>query len=215
MRILKIVLAAAGISLLAVGASGQQRGSAGPRGYPRPGGGYRGGTVYVPVPVPVGPGYIGGYGYGYYGAPPAGYDPSYGPYDPSLAYSGAPTPTVIINQNFQPDTVNPVLRDYSNLSDQPSNVTQLGPQPPAPPVQPHNVHALDSPALRDDQPTIFLIAMKDHTIYPVIAYWVDKDTLKYVTVESVIKSVPLDQVDRDMSKQLNDQRNVDFKLPAR
>ena len=48
--------------------------------------------------------------------------------------------------------------------------------------------------------------MKDHTIYPVIAYWVDKDTLNYVTVESAVKRVPMDQVDRDMSRQLNDQR---------
>jgi len=27
--------------------------------------------------------------------------------------------------------------------------------------------------------------------------------------------VPLDQVDRDLSRQLNDQRNVEFKLPTR
>ena len=34
----------------------------------------------------------------------------------------------------------------------------------------------------DDQPTIFLIAMQDHTIRPVIAYWVQGDTLNYITM---------------------------------
>src|SRR5215831_18167539 len=54
------------------------------------------------------------YGTGYYGAfePPsaADYGPAYGPYD-------APDrpPLVIINQSYQPEQINPVLRDYSNV----------------------------------------------------------------------------------------------------
>ncbi len=42
-------------------------------------------------------------------------------------------------------------------------------------------------ALADDQPTIFLIAMQDHTIRPVIAYWVQGDTLHYVSREGVLE----------------------------
>ena len=225
MRIHNMILA--GLALMAVSAFGQRAGTSGaPQGHAAPGaprsgsggpvrtgpvGPYRGplraGAIYVPVPViPYGAGYIDGYAYPpYYG----GYDPGYGyGYDPSAGY--AQPPAVVINPNYQPDTVNPVLRDYSNMpSPQPPGVVQLAPQQPA------NVQALGGTALRDDQPTIFLIAMKDHTIFPVIAYWVDKDSLKYVTVETVVKSVPLDQVDRDMSQQLNDQRHVEFKLPSR
>jgi hypothetical protein len=182
------------------------------------GAGYRG-TVYVPYAVGIDPFYGAGYGYG---------APYYPPYDPSASYypgngydASAPTPTVIINQNFQPDTVRPVLRDYSNVPLPPAGAVQT------PPPGAGNVERLDqnppAPAvgqgLRDDQPTIFLVAMKDHTIYPVIAYWVDgagsNAALNYVTVESEVKRVPLAQVDRDMSIQLNAQRSLDFKLPVR
>jgi len=168
--------------------------------------------VYIPYGVPIDSfysGYTGGYGYsGVFNPPPGTYDPIFGGYN-SGGYAQAPqqqTPTVIINQNFQPDTVRPVLRDYSNLPlPPPSNVVQLdrAQSPPQPATLP------------DDEPTIFLIAMKDHTIYPVIAYWVDKDTLNYVTVENSVRRVPLEQVDRDLSRQLNDERNVEFRLPAR
>ncbi len=56
------------------------------------------------------------------------------------------------------------------------------------------------PALADDQPTIFLIALSDRTILPVIAYWVDGTTLNYVTLQSVPNQISLSQVDRDFSK---------------
>jgi len=58
-----------------------------------------------------------------------------------------------------------------------------------------------------------LIAMKDHTILPSIAYWVMNDTLNYVTVEGSMNRVSLELVDREFSKQLNDERHVEFKLP--
>ena len=69
-------------------------------------------------------------------------------------------------------------------------------------------------ALADDQPTIFLIAMQDHSIRPVIAYWVQGDTLNYIDQEGVMNRVSLALVDRDFSKQLNAERNVPFALPA-
>jgi hypothetical protein len=196
--------------------------ASGPPRVHRPGGGFgQGRTVFIPYGVPIDPfdgGYTGG-GYGYSGGgygysgvfnpAPGTYDPIFGGYNPGV-YAQAPqqqqqTPTVIINQNFQPDTVRPVLYDYANS--QPPNVVQLD--------RPQPRNGTQQPALPDDQPTIFLIAMKDHTIYPVIAYWVDKETLNYVTVESGVKRVPLDQVDRDLSRQLNEERNVEFRLPAR
>ena len=67
----------------------------------------------------------------------------------------------------------------------------------------------------DDQDSAdhYLIALKDHTIYSVVAYWVDGETLNYVTREGSLNRASLDLVDRDFSKQLNDERHVDFKLP--
>lgn len=151
-----------------------------------------GGAVYVPYPV-YGPAYGMGYAYdGFYA----------NDYNPGTGYSDAAQapPTVIINQNFQTDSVRPQLRDYSNVQlPEPGTVAT----PPAGPG-----------ALADDQPTIFLIAMQDHTIHPVIAYWVQGDTLNYITQEGVMNHMSLSLVDRDFSKQLNAERKVPFALPA-
>ena len=157
---------------------------------------YGGGAVYIPYPV------YGGYGMGY------GFDGFYASdysQGPGNVYSAEPAPappTVIINQNFQPDSVRPQFRDYSNV------------QLPEPGVVAAPPAAATPAALADDQPTIFLIAMQDHSIRPVIAYWVQGDTLHYVSREGVLDQVSLALVDRDFSKQLNAERNVPFALPA-
>ena len=175
----------------------------------RMGGGRRnfgGGAVYIPYPV------YGGYGMGYgfdgfYASdyPNAGSNPGSGYAEPYSAEAAPAPPTVIINQNFQTDSVHPQFRDYSNVQ-----LPQPG-APAAPPVPP----ATPIPgALADDQPTIFLIAMQDRSIRPVIAYWVQGDTLHYVSIEGVLDQVSLALVDRDFSKQLNAERNVPFALPA-
>lgn len=174
----------------------------------RMGGGRRnfgGGAVYIPYPV------FGGYGmgYGFDGFYASDYNPGPGnaeAYSPEMA--PAP-PTVIINQNFQTDTIHPQFRDYSNV--------QL-PQPglaAAPPAAAATAGpSQQAGALADDQPTIFLIAMQDHSIRPVIAYWVQVDTLHYVSLGGVLDQVSLALVDRDFSKQLNAERNVPFALPV-
>ncbi len=148
---------------------------------------FGGNTVYVPY-------YGSGYGYGF------GFDNFYqGAYAPEPpAPPDAPTPPVIINQNFQTEPVHPQFRDYSNV--------------PLP--EPGTVLVPPGSALADDQPTVFLIAKNDHTILPVIAYWVDGATLHYVTPQSVPNQVSLDQVDRDFSRKLNADRHVPFALPA-
>ena len=59
----------------------------------------------------------------------------------------------------------------------------------------------------------FLIAMKDKTINAAAAYWVDGPMLNYVTQQGVHVIVRLDLVDRALSRELNRQRNVEFRLP--
>jgi hypothetical protein len=150
------------------------------------------------VPYPV---YYGGYYYGnyYYGGDGGN---AYGAQQPAPAYDygladGAPgqSPVAIINQGYVPDSPNPVTRDYSDAN-----------LPPPGPDYRGNDRA-------DDQPTIYLLAMTDHTIIPAIAYWVDGDTLNYITTEGSQNRVSLSLIDRDFSRQLNDSRNVEFKLP--
>jgi hypothetical protein len=150
---------------------------------------FAGTPVYVPYY---------GYGYGFDNFYPGGYAPQsqYAP-EPQ-APPDAPTPTVIINQNFQTEPVRPQFRDYTNV--------------PLP--EPGTVQVPPGSALADDQPTVFLIAKNDHSILPVIAYWIDGATLHYVTLQSVLNQVSLDQVDREFSKKLNADRHVPFALPA-
>jgi hypothetical protein len=173
---------------------------------------FGGGAVYIPYPV------YGGYGMGYgfdgfyaSDSPNAGYNP--GPeYDEP--YSAGPfaaepaPPTVIINQNFQTDSVRPQFRDYSNVP-----LPQPGAVAAPPAAAATAAPATSTGTLADDQPTIFLIAMQDHSIRPVIAYWVQGDTLHYVSRGGVLDQVSLAQVDRDFSRQLNAERNVPFALP--
>jgi hypothetical protein len=232
MRLLAVFLIAAS-SLLAQRAGGGARMGARPSGA----GGRRlaappllarpayTGTVIAPYPVYYGGGYYAPYA-GYYGYPygydpasaaAAGYgydpnyagDPNYAPnYPPNNGYdpNSQPPPGVIINRNYTPDSVTPVLHDYSN--------TPL-PQP-GPDYQPQTPYQSNAPQAAgiDGPQVIFLIAMKDHTIFPAVAYWVEGgDTLNYITTQGVHNRATLDLVDRDFSKLLNDQRHVDFALP--
>ncbi|MGA3189946.1 MAG: hypothetical protein ABSF22_22805 [Bryobacteraceae bacterium] len=120
----------------------------------------------------------------------------YSGYAPAAGYDNGYTdqaPVAVVNQDFRPDGGNQQIVDYSAL--------------PVP-------EATDDSTLKDDQPTIFLIALTDHTVVAAIAYWVDGDTLHWVSREAQQNHMSLSLVDRDFSKQLNDERHVEFKLPA-
>lgn len=98
-----------------------------------------------------------------------------------------PSPSVIVNPDYKPEKTNPTLHVYTYVPD--DQKTQSTPQ------------------------VYFLIAMKDHTIYPAIAYWVENSTLEYIDRDGALHKAALDSVDRDFSIQLNKERNVDFGLP--
>ena len=143
------------------------------------------GSGYATAPAPPPDGYVSGPGY-------YGNDPSQGGAQPGYPAPGYPS--VIVNPNYTPETANPVLRDYSYIPD--------------------TVPQQDSQSTAANPPSVFfLIALKDHTIYPAIAYWVEDNTLNYISQQGVRNSVPLDQVDRAFSTQLNKERNIDFALP--
>lgn len=59
----------------------------------------------------------------------------------------------------------------------------------------------------------FLIALRDKTINTATSYWVDGNMLNYVTLQGIHIIVRLDLVDRGLSRDLNRQRNVEFRLP--
>ncbi|HWB85458.1 MAG TPA: hypothetical protein VG675_15045 [Bryobacteraceae bacterium] len=143
------------------------------------------------------PGYYGGYypysypfyGAGYYGgdyAYPVQQSPNVTVVYPAPAV--APAPTTI---NIQ--TAHPVDHQYDQYGQEisPSGGNSGGNASP-----------------------IYLIAFKDHVIRAVSAYWVDGNTLHYVSLQHQEQQVPLATVDRDFSIQLNRERSVPFQLPA-
>jgi len=69
------------------------------------------------------------------------------------------------------------------------------------------------PSAAADREPIYLIAFRDHRIVAAVAYWVEGDTLHYVTREREHKQIPLDEIDRAFSEQLNRDRRVEFRLP--
>lgn len=170
-------------------------------------------AVIVPYPVFYGGGY--GYGYGY--DPSVGYGPDYGdPPQAAPAINTGPTPAVVINQSFVPQQVNPQVRDYNgndSTPDQQSSMRlyQNSSHPYA--NAPENT-AGTRPAVADDQPTIYLIAFKDHSIVQALGYWMEGSTLHYVSAEHTLNQASLDLIDRDLSQRLNDERGIEFKLPA-
>jgi hypothetical protein len=62
-------------------------------------------------------------------------------------------------------------------------------------------------------PTIYLIAFRNHSIRPALAYWTKGDSLYYLSLDHRQRTVPLSTVDRDFSLQLNHERHVPFRLP--
>jgi hypothetical protein len=131
------------------------------------------------------PAYVGG----------GGYDSSYGPngYGPQDMMPPQPPPQ------------------------QPNTTIVFPPQQQQPQPQPPTSVMIDVPqgdnAQGTDNPR-FLLAFKDRTIYSVIAYWTDGDTLHYFTPGNVHNQVSMSLIDRELTERLNRELGIDFKLPA-
>ncbi len=112
------------------------------------------------------------------------------------------SPQVIVNQNYIPETASPVIREYPQGG--PEMTVYQAPSGAAP-----------SESSSPEQSRSYLIAFKDHSIYSALAYWVEGDTLHYVTSSGVHNQASLDLIDRDFTAQLNRRRDMQVKLPSR
>jgi hypothetical protein len=63
------------------------------------------------------------------------------------------------------------------------------------------------------EPSHYLIAFKDHTVYSAVAYWVDGDILHYFTSANTHNQASLSLIDRDLTERLNKESGLDVKLP--
>jgi len=167
-------------------------------------------TTIVPYPV-----YYGGFGYGSGYDPSVAYAPGYNDQAPMVNANTAPS--VVINQNFVPPQANPQVREYApgdSGQDQQQSGMKLYQTPP---THPYADAGQNAPAARgtanDDQPTLYLIAFKDHSIVQALGYWTEGSTLHYVSAEHSLNQASLSLIDRDLSQRLNDERGVEFRLP--
>lgn len=158
-------------------------------------------AVAIPYAVPV---YYGGHGYA--PQPPR-------PLQVTVQSVPAPQPPVIINQYYTTGNPQPVMRDYTNANlPEPASSTLKSYQAPIPSHPEPGRRPLSEDS---EKPTIYLIAYKDQSIYPAVAYWVEGDTLNYVTTHGAHNRASLDLIDEEFSEQLNRERNVEFSLSVR
>ncbi len=165
-----------------------------------PAGSFQSGRFRRPIVYPV---IVGGYyGYGY----PFGgyYDGGYNGYpyqgDPGAYSSQQPAPQVIINQNFIPDRATPVVREYAPDTGEETIRTYTAPG--RAPVE-----------SSEDSSAYYLLAFKDSSVYSAFAYWVEGDTLHYVTSDRIHNQASLNLVDRELTERLNRDRNMQVRLP--
>jgi hypothetical protein len=126
------------------------------------------------------------------------YDTSYGDYSAPPPLPPQQQPPVVINQYF----VTPG-----------SSIPGEAAPPPAPAaVTPASVNPgdpLTPPA------TYYLIAYKDHNVYSALTYWLEGDTLHYVTTQNTHNQASLSLIDADQTAKLNAARSVPFSLPGK
>jgi hypothetical protein len=166
------------------------------RGFPARG---RRGAGVIPYAYPV---FIGGYDYSY----PYQQTPNVTVAAPPQ-YAPQPAAPIIINQYFGSETATPMVTEYGPDGRETAPADSSGPRvyqaPSNPPAEPS---ASDS--------VVYLIALKDNSVYTAVAYWVDGDTLHYITPQGKHNQTSLALVDRALSARLNEGQKVDFHLPA-
>jgi hypothetical protein len=74
------------------------------------------------------------------------------------------------------------------------------------------------PAVNNSEPAReieqYVFVKRDGTIIFAVAYAWDKGILRYVTTEGLRRSVALDSLDLDATRQFNEQRGLSFRMPV-
>jgi hypothetical protein len=113
----------------------------------------------------------------------------------------SPGPPVIINQSLV-------------SAQRPLQAGAVSPKDLAATCENAGGNAAKPQAAEEDRPTIYLIALKDHSIMQALGYWLETGTLHYVSAEYALNQVSIGLVDRALSQRLNDERGIPFKLPV-
>lgn len=133
---------------------------------------------------------VGGYGSDYEGY-----------YDQSSGYGSQTQPNITIVNNPAPPPVAPtvVINQYlaPPLDPGVSEATHV--------FQPSSTYPSESAAADPTPPSphYYLIAYKDHSVYSALAYWIEDQTLHYVTPQQTHNQASVDLIDMDFTKKLN------------
>ena len=113
------------------------------------------------------------------------------------AYASQPSTVNVVYPPAQPpvyvDHANPVIHEYDQYGQQVSGPEYAGRNSGSSPI--------------------YLIATKDHTIQAVLSYSTNGSVLQYTTLDHQQRTVPISQVDRDLTLRLNRERHVSFQMP--
>jgi len=143
----------------------------------------------------------GGYVYSYPVYVGGGYDYSMLPPESAPAPPQTPNITIVM----PPQQANPVMiqagpdGEYTTTRPQ----TRIYEEP--------RRRAVEEP--ETPEPTKYLLAFKDHTIYSAVAYWADGDTLHYFTNGNTHNQASMSLIDRALTERLNREMGIDFHLP--
>jgi hypothetical protein len=132
------------------------------------------------------PVYVGGYfdnGYPAEAAPP--------PQQPNITVINPPQPAPEMIQRFGSDDAQ---------------------DPTTPTAAAADLQPVEEPA-STFEPSHYLIAFKDHSVYSAVAYWVDGDTLHYFTSGNTHNQVSVSLVDRNLTERLNKESGLEVKIP--
>jgi hypothetical protein len=158
------------------------------------------------------------------GVPPKGFGGHRGPRG-GLGYFG---PIYYVPNAFDTSA----YYDYSTPPPPPQALPQQAPQPVQPIVinqyfgarpgdengaAPSAFEPAPAPAVNPGDPigqpsNYYLIAYKDHTIYSALAYWVEGNTLHYVTTQNTHNQASLSLIDLAQTAKLNADRSIPFSI---
>jgi hypothetical protein len=79
-------------------------------------------------------------------------------------------------------------------------------------AEPATELASDSAAPADNEQYVFV--RRDGTVFFAVAYAWEQGTLRYITSQGLRRSVTQDALDLDATRQFNEQRGLNFRLPA-
>jgi hypothetical protein len=122
-------------------------------------------------------------------------------YDPAYAQAPQQQQQPNITIIYPPQQPTQVILPYAT-EQQPAAAIY---EPPARPVmvEPERI----------SEPSHYMIAFKDHSIYAAVAYWVDGETLHYFTTGNTHNQASVTLIDRELTDKLNRDTGLDVKLP--